>query len=147
MKRLTAITAMALALAACGSLPDVGGLAEIDEEAFEPGSSASENAMATLVVDGETYVWEKNEWTFCEIGGSLPVWVDFSKAEDKWSEDWVQFLDRGDGGINFSAYLGGEEYHGTGSGEADEIRSDGFSYTGDMGVNGEQVDVSLDVTC
>lgn len=38
----------------------------------------------------------------------------------------------GDGGINFSTFLGGEEYTGTGSGEADEIADTGFSCTGTM---------------
>lgn len=58
-----------------------------------------------------------------------------------------EFIDRGDGGINFSAVLGGEEYSGTGSGEADEITSDGFVYTGTMGHVGQSVDVRLEVTC
>lgn len=145
--RLTIVTVVVMAVAACGGIPDVAGLADIDEEDFEPGASASDNAMATLVVEDQTYVWEKNEWTYCEIGGNLPVWASFQQSEARLSDDWVQFIDRGDGGINFSAYLDGEEYSGTGSGEADEIRTDGFSYTGDMGVNGESVDVSLDVTC
>lgn len=58
-----------------------------------------------------------------------------------------QFIDRGDGGINFSAMFEGEEYSNTGSGSADEIRSDGFSYTGEMGTGGGVVDVELEVSC
>lgn len=61
--------------------------------------------------------------------------------------DWVLFIDRGDGGINFSAVLGGEQYSGTGSGEADEITSNGFTYTGTMSHDGDRIDASLEVTC
>jgi len=146
-----AVAVAGLMLVGCGGADLIAdqleGQLEIDEGAFQPGSSASDNAKASLVVEGETYVWEKNDWTTCTIGGALPVWVGFQTTELNWDGDWVQFIDRGDGGINFSAYLAGVEYSGTGSGEADEIRSDGFSYTGDMGVDGQSVDVSLDVTC
>lgn len=145
-RRAAVAVAVALVLAACGGLPDIGDLAEVDEEAFEPGSNASDDAIATLVVAGDTHVWEKNDWTFCEIGGALPVWVSFQENESTASGDWVQFLQRDDG-INFSAVIDGGEYTGTGSGEADEIRSNGFSYTGEMGHEGESVEVSLDVTC
>ena len=142
------LVVLVLVIAACGGVADLAtGQLALDESAFEPNAGVSDNAMATLVVDGTTYTFEKNEWTTCTIGGALPVWVGFQLAEHNWDDDWFQFIDRGDGGLNFSAYLDGEEYSGTGSGEADEIRSDGFTYTGDMGVSGEQVDVSLEVTC
>lgn len=147
MSRVTMAVLIALTISACGAIPDVGGLADIDEEAFEPGAGVSDAAVATLIVGDTTYAWEKNDWTTCDIGGSFPVWVGFQTNESTASGDWVQFIDRGDGGINFSAYLNGEEYHGTGSGEADEIHSDGFSYTGEMTSSGEPIDVRLDVTC
>lgn len=145
------VVVVGLAIGGCGGadliIDQMDDQVALDEGAVQPGSDASDNAMATLVVDGETYVWEKNDWTTCTIDGLTPVWVGFQNTEHNWDDDWFQFIDRGDGGINFSAYLDGEEYGGTGSGEADEIRSDGFTYTGDMTVDGESVDVSLDVTC
>lgn len=142
--RLLIPIGLALALAACGAAADVAGL---DEEAFEPGSNVSADAQATLTVGSDVHQWEANEWTTCTLGGAMPVWVGFQEDETTQTGDWVQFIDRGDGGINFSAVLDGEEYSGTGSGEADEITSDGFVYTGTMSHAGEQVDVRLEVTC
>ncbi|HUG09119.1 MAG TPA: hypothetical protein VMP13_09550 [Acidimicrobiia bacterium] len=60
----------------------------------------------------------------------MPAWAHFQEDETTQTGNWVQFIDRGDGGINFSAVLDGEEYSGTGSGEADGITSDGFSTRG-----------------
>lgn len=142
--RLLIPIGLALALAACGAADDLAGL---DEEAFEPGSSASADARATLTVGSDVHEWEANEWTTCTLGGAMPAWAHFQEDETTQTGDWVQFIDRGDGGINFSAVLGGEEYSGTGSGEADEITSDGFVYTGTMGHAGDSIDVRLEVTC
>lgn len=143
MKFLIPIGLM-LALAACGAAADMAGL---DEEAFEPGSNASSDARATLTVGTDVHEWEANEWTTCTLDGAMPVWAHFQEDETTQTGNWVQFIDRGDGGINFSAVLDGEEYSGTGSGEADEVTSDGFVYTGTMGHAGAQVDVTLEVTC
>ena len=105
-------------------------------------------AMATLTVGDEVYTWAAEDMGTCEIGGIFPANADFGVPPSQGGEGpWVQFLDRGDGGINFSAVLDGEEYSGTGSGEADEIRSDGFSYTGSMGRGGERIEVELEVQC
>ncbi|MFP3882464.1 MAG: hypothetical protein ACLFRT_00055 [Actinomycetota bacterium] len=149
---MTAIVSFVLVLAACGGdISDAVGAVDSGpadgEEAFESGSNASSDARATLTVGSDVHQWEANEWTTCTIGGGMPVWAHFQADETTQTGDWVQFIDRGDGGINFSAVLDGEEYAGTGSGEADEITSDGFVYSGTMGHDGEQVDVSLEVTC
>ncbi len=142
MRRLV-IFGMTLALAACGGATDEPNV----EDAFGVGSSASEDARATLTVGSDLYEWAANEWTTCTLGGAMPVWAHFQEDETTQTGDWVQFIDRGDGGINLSAVLDGEEYSGTGSGEADEITSDGFVYTGTMGHAGQSVDVRLEVTC
>jgi hypothetical protein len=133
---------LALTVAACGGGDDLG-----LEEAFEPGANLSANAGATLTVGADVYEWEGNEWATCTLGGAMPVWAHFQENETTQTGNWVQFIDRGDGGINFSAVLDGEEYAGTGSGEADEINSDGFVYTGTMSHAGELIDVRLEVTC
>jgi len=108
---------MALTLAACGGATDEPDM----EDVIEVGSNASEDARATLTVGSDVHEWEANEWTTCILGGAMPVWAHFQEDETTQTGDWVQFIDRGGGGINFSAVLGGEEYSGTGSGEADEI--------------------------
>ena len=113
------------------------------QEAADAGGSAG----ATLVVGDRTIEWAGNEWTYCEIGGLFPANVEFQVEEVKQEGDWFQFIDRGDGGVNFSAVLDGEEYGGTGSGKADEIRDDGFTYTGSLNRGGEVLDTSLDPTC
>lgn len=141
LRQLLALVAV-LALAGCGGVPDL-----IDEEALQAGPDVSEDARATLTVDGEVYEWDANEWTTCTIGGAMPVWAHFQSGETTQEDDWVQFIDRGDGGINFSAVLDGEEHSGTGSGEADEITGNGFTYTGTMNRGGQSVDVTLEVTC
>lgn len=143
MRSLLAI-GLVLVLAACGGVTD---MLDLDEEAFQPGSGVSDDARARLTVGSDVYEWEGNEWTTCTLGGAIPAWAHFQQDETTQTGDWVQFIDRGDGGINFSAVLGGEEFSGTGSGEADEITSDGFSYTGTMNHAGDSVDVRLEVTC
>ncbi|HEX6220373.1 MAG TPA: hypothetical protein VF115_04720 [Acidimicrobiia bacterium] len=147
MRRVAVLAVVAVALSACGAVPDVGDLADTGDEAFEPGAGVSDSAKATLILNGTTYTWEKNDWTMCDIGGNVPVWVGFQQTEDRPGGDWFSFIDTGDDIINFSAFLDGGEYEGTGGGAADEIRSDGFSYTGDMTSGGEVLDVSLEVTC
>lgn len=138
-------TALSLVLTACGGIAELAdaGL----EEDFSPQPMASENAEAVLVVGGDAYTWEYNEWTICSVDGVFPAQASFQTGESTQSSDWVQFIDRDDGGINFSAYIAGEEYHGTGSGEADSITSTGFTYVGTMGYNGEDLETSLEVTC
>lgn len=143
MRSLLAI-GLVLVLAACGGVTD---MLDLDEDAFQPGSGVSDDARARLTVGSDVYEWEGNEWTTCTLGGAMPVWAHFQEDETTQTGDWVQFIDRGDGGINFSAVLGGDEYAGTGSGEADEITSDGFSYTGTMSHAGDSLDVGLEVTC
>ncbi|MGK2949266.1 MAG: hypothetical protein ACSLFP_11870 [Acidimicrobiales bacterium] len=103
--------------------------------------------MATLTVAGEPYSWSADKAVICNIGGTFPADAEFREVPRPGDGDWFQFLDRGDGGINFSAVLGGEEHSGTGAGEADEIRSDGFSFTGTLNRDGEVLDVELEVTC
>lgn len=107
------------------------------------------DASATLIVGDEVYTWTAEQMTVCEINGVFgPANADFGVPPSQGGGGpWFQFIDRGDGGINFSAVLEGAEYSGTGSGAADEIRSDGFSYTGEMGTGGESVDVELEVSC
>ena len=141
--RLLVTIGLALTLAACGGSADEPNA----EDAFEVGPNASEDARATLSVGSDVYEWEANEWTTCTLGGAMPVWAHFQEDETTQTGDWVQFIDRNDGGVNFSAVLDGEQYSGTGSGEADEITSDGFAYTGTMGHAGQSVDVRLEVTC
>lgn len=100
------------------------------------------------MVDGEVYTWTADQMTGCTIDGVFPASADFGVPPSQGGEGpWVQFIDRGDGGINFSAVIDGEEYSGTGSGAAAEIRSDGFTYSGPMNRNGEVLDVELDVNC
>lgn len=120
----------------------VGGETGADE-------GSGDGAMATLTVDGEVYTWSAEEMTVCEINGVFgPANAEFGVPPSQGGTGpWVQFIDRGDGGINFSAILAGEEYSGTGPGAADEIRSDGFSYRGTMGTGGERVEVELEVSC
>jgi hypothetical protein len=171
MRRVNAwLLAMVLVLAACGGetgAGDDGGLGQTglpsesgNDDASAGGSNGGADsdggsttgggisqAAATLVVGSNTYTWEGNQWTYCEISGLFPASVEFQKEEIKYDGDWFQFLDRGDGGINFSAVLEGEEYSGTGSGEADEIFSNGFTYTGFLSSQGERYDVQLEVSC
>jgi hypothetical protein len=158
------VGALALGMAACGDDDvDLGGggdpASAAEDGSIDPGAAAnagsggsgdaaaSGDAMATLTVDGEVYRWTADQATLCLIGGTFPADAEFREAPQGEEGDWVQFLDRGDGGVNFSAVLGGEEYSGTGSGEADEIRSDGFTYTGTMNRDGQNLDVELEVTC
>ncbi|HSL58845.1 MAG TPA: hypothetical protein VK866_13450 [Acidimicrobiales bacterium] len=158
--RLVVVVAMALGMVACGDddvglgdLGDAGG-ADDDSGELDAGTDAgggaggaSGNAEAILTVDGEVYRWTADQATLCLIDDIYPADAEFRAAPQGEEGDWVQFLDRGDGGVNFSAVLGGEEYSGTGSGEADEIRSDGFTYTGTMNRDGQNLDVELEVTC
>jgi hypothetical protein len=118
-----------------------------DGTAGDEGSGG--DATATLTVGDEVYTWTAEQMTVCEINGVFgPANADFGVPPSQGGGGpWFQFIDRGDGGINFSAVLEGEEYMGTGSGAADEIRSDGFSYTGEMGTGGEPVAVDLEVSC
>lgn len=152
---------LVVVLAACGSGDDGSqdaGLAESGDggpsgaadgqSVSEPNSDGSERpAAATLVVGDETYAWEGNQWTYCETDGIFPANAKFQDEATTQSGNWVQFIDRGDGGINFSAVLEGEEYTGTGSGEADEITDSGFTYTGDLNNRGESYDIRLEVSC
>lgn len=141
MRTISAVL-LALAVAACAGDDDLG-----LEEAFQPGSNVSANAGATLTVGSDVYEWVGNDWATCTLGGAMPVWAHFQEDETTQTGNWVQFIDRGDGGINFSAVLNGEEYAGTGSGQADEITSDGLVYTGTMSHAGDLIDVRLEVTC
>jgi hypothetical protein len=157
-----------IVLAACGSGNDggdgpvtgpndgsaTGGVATggLDpSSSVEPGGAGGDGdtgaAMATLVVGGETYSFEGNQWTYCEIGGLFPANAEFQTEQEKHSGAWVQFIDRGDGGIHFSALIDAEEYTGTGAGEADEITSNGLVYTGTLNRNGEVLEASLEVSC
>ena len=155
-----------LVLAACGGTDDGnvgadadGGNAVSTTDPSAGGSDAnsptdndgdrgtSGAGTATLVVGEDTYSWDGNEWTYCEIDGIFPASATFQDEATTQSGNWVQFIDRGDGGINFSAVLDGEEYSGTGSGEADEITSNGFTYTGSLNNSGEKYDVRLEVSC
>ena len=117
------------------------------DDGSDPAGGGTGAAMATLVVGDETYKWEGNQWTYCEIGGLFPANAEFQTEQDKRSGNWVQFIDRGDGGINFSAILDGREFAGTGSGEADEITSNGFTFTGSLNNSGTLYDVRLEVNC
>lgn len=125
---------------------DAGDQAPTEDGGADDGGGIS-GASATLVVGDQTIEWAGNAWTYCEIGAMFPVNVEFQVEEVKHDGDWFQFIDRGDGGVNFSVVLDGEEYGGTGSGEADEIRDDGFTYTGTLNRGGEVLDTTLDVTC
>ncbi len=168
--RFILTTCMALVVAACGDGTDGpagNGAGNMGETAFEgseattggsDGSSSPDDgsdpadggtgaARATLVVGDETYTWEGNQWTYCEIGGLFPANAEFQTEPDKRSGNWVQFIDRRDGGINFSAILGGREFGGTGSGEADEITSNGFTFTGSLNNSGTVYDARLEVSC
>lgn len=108
----------------------------------------SGNATAILTIGADVYTWTAEQMSVCSIDGIFPANADFGVPPSQDGEGpWVQFIDRGDGGINFSAVIDGEEYAGTGSGEADEIRSDGFTYTGAMNRGGEVLDVELEVSC
>lgn len=112
------------------------------------GETTGADAMATLTLGDEVYTWTGEDMNVCSIGGIFPANADFGVPPSQGGQGpWVQFIDRGDGGINFSALIDGQEYSGTGSGEADEIRSDGFTYTGSMGGGGERFEVQLEVTC
>ena len=95
---------------------------------------SSGNSTATLTVGGDVYTWTADQMTVCEINGVFgPANADFGVPPSQGGGGpWVQFIDRGDGGVNFSAVIDGEEYSGTGSGEADEIRPDGFDTSGSM---------------
>jgi hypothetical protein len=119
------------------------------DEGIEVDQGSGGDATATLTVGDEVYTWAAEQMTVCEINGVFgPANADFGVPPSQGGTGpWVQFIDRGDGGINFSAVLEGAEYSGTGSGSADEIRSDGFSYTGTMGTDGENVEVELEVSC
>lgn len=118
--------------------PDSGGNDEGD----------ASDATATLTVGADVYTWTGDQMNVCSIDGIFPANADFGVPPSQGGEGpWVQFIDRGDGGINFSAVLEGEEYAGTGSGEADEIRSDGFTHTGTMGSGGQRFEVELEVQC
>lgn len=152
--------AAALVLAACGGGDASDGGDTIANGAgagsggssgtVEPGqgSTAGGEASATLTIGDQVYTWTAEDMTGCTIDGIFPASADFGVPPSQGGEGpWVQFIDRGDGGINFSAVLEGEEYAGTGSGQADEIRSDGFTYTGSMGSSGGSVDVELEVFC
>ncbi|KAA3640759.1 MAG: hypothetical protein DWP92_02415 [Armatimonadetes bacterium] len=157
-----AILLLALVLAACGgddsdsvATGDTtsGGATDTSAAGPHDGTLGDEGsgggASATLIVEGEVYTWTAEQMTVCEINGVFgPANADFGVPPSQGGDGpWFQFIDRGDGGINFSAVLEGAEYTGTGSGAADEIRSDGFSYTGEMGTGGEQVDVEPEVDC
>lgn len=159
--RLT-VALLVLALVACGggdADPDGGTdtpadagdttAAPADTSASDDATTGSGgSAMATLTVGDDVYTWAAEDMGTCEINGIFPASADFGVPPSQGGEGpWVQFIDRGDGGVNFSALLEGEEYSGTGSGEADEIRSDGFTYTGNMGSGGEQYEVELEVQC
>lgn len=152
--------ALIVVLAACGGGDPQGGDAAqaepvdpngdvVDAQNGSAPITGGDGAMARLVVAGEAYTWAAEQMTVCEIDGVFgPANADFGVSPSQGgSGPWVQFIDRGDGGINFSAVIDGVDHHGTGSGEADEIRADGFSYAGTMTRDGEIVDVALDVTC
>lgn len=160
--RMLAILVLALVLAACGG-DDAdstaagddasNGVSDASAAGVDDGTAGDErsggDATATLTVGDEVYSWTAEQMTVCEINGVFgPANADFGVPPSQGgSGPWFQFIDRGDGGINFSAMFEGEEYSGTGSGSADEIRSDGFSYTGEMGTGGGVVDVELEVSC
>ena len=147
-------------LAACGGGDTQGGGAA-DAEFPDPNGDVADTqnesssvtggdgSTARLEVAGEVYTWTAEEMTVCEINGIFgPANADFGVPPSQGGTGpWVQFIDRGDGGINFSAVIDGVDHYGTGSGEADDVRSDGFSYAGTMTRDGEVVDVELDVTC
>lgn len=131
-----------------GQSPSAGSGDASTDDGAEATADGTSQAMATLVVGDDTYTWEGNQWTYCEIGGLFPANAEFQTEQDKRAGNWVQFIDRGDGGIHFSAILEGEEFAGTGSGEAaDEITSNGFTYTGTLNRGGETLDASLEVSC
>lgn len=158
------VATLALGVAACGGgdtdssdvsdSPSAGVDGPVDTTTdADAGSGGSDEApaagdsMATLTVDGEVYSWTADQSELCLIGETYPVDAEFREAPRGQEGDWFQFLDRGDGGINFSAVLEGQEYSGTGSGEADEIRADGFTYAGTLNRDGENLDVELVVSC
>ena len=99
------------------------------------------------MIGEDTYVFEGNEWTICDIGGLFPVNAEFQLQEVKRDGDWFQFIDRGDGSVNFSAVFDGEEYAGTGPGEADDVTESGFTYTGALNRGGVKLDTVLEVSC
>lgn len=124
------------------------GAAETEEAAVDDGTgTGGGDASATLTLDGEPHSWTAEDMTTCEVDGIFPASADFGTPPSQGGEGpWVQFIDRGDGGVNFSAVIDGVEYMGTGSGEA-EIGADGFSYSGTMGAEGAQVEAVLEVSC
>lgn len=145
-------------LAACGGGDGDDGDAAVDDAAVDDSAVDGEtdgaeadpaggDSMATLTVDGERYTWAADKMELCLIGGDFPVDAEFREVPRPGDGDWFQFYDRGDGGIHFSAILGGKEYSGTGAGEADEIRADGFTYTGNLNQDGAELDAELEVTC
>ena len=104
--------------------------------------------MATLVIGDETHTWTAEDMTNCSIDGIFPASADFGVPPSQGGQGpWIQFSDRGDGSIHLSAVFDGERYSGPGSREADEIRADGFTYTGSMTGGGERFDVVLEVSC
>jgi hypothetical protein len=131
-----------------GSGSGSGGTSGTVESGQASSGGQGGDATATLTIEDQVHTWAAEDMTDCSIGGIFPASAEFGVPPSQGGEGpWVQFIDRGDGGINFSALIDGEEYSGTGSGEADEIRSDGFSYTGMMGSNGQRLDVVLEVFC
>lgn len=169
MRMAVFLVGLLMVLAACGgsTTAESGDVADAattgdggqDIDRGQPGSSGSSSgggdgaatatsgASAMLAVGTETYAFAGNQWTYCEIGGLFPANAEFQTEQDKRAGNWVQFVDRGDGGVNFSAVLEGEEYSGTGSGEADEITSTGLTYTGRLNRGGEVLEAWLEVSC
>ncbi len=164
MGRTWLIAVLALVLAACGGGDsDGGGEATSDpvgDRASDSsdsesgaadvgtGNGGSSSAMATLTVGDEVYTWTADQMVICEVNGVFgPANAEFREAPRGQDGNWVQFIDRGDGGVNFSAVLGGEEHVGTGPGEADDLSPAGWTFTGEMSRSNEPVDVELEVTC
>jgi|FLYL01.1.fsa_nt_gi hypothetical protein len=149
------VPVLGLLLAACGA-GDTGGATNPSLAVSEPEQTgtagrpgADGNPTAKLTAGSEVYTWTSDQANTCEIEGMLghPS-ADFGIPPSQGGEGpWVQFLDRGDGGVNFSAVLEGEEYSGTGPGESEKVGTNSFRYTGTMNRSGEPVEVVLEVSC
>lgn len=142
---------------------DSGGDSSLQDTGADDGSEVSENAMATVVFQGETYTFERNEWTECDLsdeGDPVPLgpngyFGDGGRIEAPTAEhDYLEF---GRGGERFfwSGRVGGEafqyNYHPEGQsneGETLELTDDHFRYSVQVGSEpGNINDASIEVTC
>lgn len=155
--RRSIVIGLTVVLAACGggADPDEGDTSGEDGAtgddvgtASDTGGAVSENAMATLVVAGESYTFEANEWSRCELGSQeTDVEAYFGDGEEipagTSDYDFVNFnvvVDK----IFIRGRVAGEEVSHTATVGDNPINvtGNGFSYSDPDG-NG----ISIEVTC